>query len=79
MIIKNAAMPAVDNLNPSKLIIAKGMIISNIADKITATDGTNFLKVMKTTIPMKINAKIIAIIISLKKDSPSEDPISCTE
>ena len=60
-IVFDEVNPTCDPLGPkNKLIIANGTIISKNADKMTAADGANFLKVMKTTIPINKKANKIA-------------------
>ncbi len=54
-------MPAVDIFIPKRLNKAWVIRISANAEIITAAEGTAVLKIMKTTIAMKINAIRIAI------------------
>ena len=65
--MRNAATPAVPILTSMILSTAMVTIISEKHARITAVLGMNVLNIMKTTMPMKINATIMVLKISLKK------------
>lgn len=65
IIIRNAATPPRLNLISNKDTTASVDVMSENAVNITINAGTKLLNVMKTTIPIDMNANIIAVIICL--------------